>query len=73
MLEQSVDRVTIRPATLDDAGAIAAIYNHFVRDTIVTFEEIEIDGDEIGRRMQSVWAASRCRTTPVSHCMRRWA
>lgn len=58
MLEQSVDRVTIRPATLDDAGAIAAIYNHFVRDTIVTCEEIEIDGDEIGRRMQSVWGAS---------------
>lgn len=57
-LEQSVDRVTIRPATPDDAGAIAAIYNHFVRDTIVTCEEIEVDGDEIGRRMQSVWGAS---------------
>ncbi len=57
-LEQSVDRVTIRPATPDDAGAIAAIYNHFVRDTIVTCEESEIDSDEIGWRMQSVWGAS---------------
>ncbi|MEO6005667.1 MAG: phosphinothricin acetyltransferase, partial [Opitutus sp.] len=29
----------IRPATEDDAAAIAAIYNHYVLKTIITFEE----------------------------------
>lgn len=58
VLQQPVDGIAIRAATLDDAGAIATIYNHFVRDTIITFEEIEIDGDEIARRMQSVWSSS---------------
>jgi L-amino acid N-acyltransferase YncA len=28
----------IRPATETDAAAIAAIYNHYIEHTIVTFE-----------------------------------
>lgn len=31
--------LTIRPATLADAWALADIYNHYVRHTVVTFEE----------------------------------
>lgn len=31
--------LTIRPATLADAWSIADIYNHYVRHTVVTFEE----------------------------------
>jgi L-amino acid N-acyltransferase YncA len=31
--------VTIRPATADDAAAISAIYNHFVRHSTATYEE----------------------------------
>ena len=58
MMQQTDTRLAIRTATLNDAAAIAAIYNHFVRDTIVTFEEVEIDAAEMGRRMDSVWAAS---------------
>ena len=58
MPQQTVDSITIRDATPHDAGTIAAIYNHFVRETIVTFEEVEIDAGEIARRMESVWAAS---------------
>ena len=58
MLQEPINAVTIRAATLDDASAIATIYNHFVRETIVTFEEVEIDGDEIARRLESVWSAS---------------
>jgi hypothetical protein len=29
----------IRQAVEADAGAVACIYNHYVRETIVTFEE----------------------------------
>jgi phosphinothricin acetyltransferase len=48
----------IRPATVSDAGAIAAIYNPYVIDTIVTFEEEPVDTEEIARRMEEVWSAS---------------
>lgn len=44
----------IRPATPADAPAIAALYNHYILHTIVTFEEEPVDGAEIARRMQDV-------------------
>ena len=31
--------LVIRPVAAGDAAAIAAIYNHYVRETTVTFEE----------------------------------
>lgn len=48
--------ITYRPATLDDVSQIADIYNYYIRDTIITFEEVEIDADEIARRIQNVAA-----------------
>ena len=51
--------VTIRDARTDDAPAIAAIYNHYIRETIITFEEVEIDGAAIERRMNGVIEAGR--------------
>ena len=42
---------TIRPATPTDAAPIAAIYNHFIRETIITFEEEEIDAAGIEQRL----------------------
>jgi L-amino acid N-acyltransferase YncA len=47
----------IRPATPDDAGPIAAIYNHYITNTIVTFEETPIDGAEMAARMHDVTSA----------------
>jgi L-amino acid N-acyltransferase YncA len=44
----------IRAATHADAEAIAEIYNPFVRDTIVTFEEEEISGDEVIQRLELI-------------------
>ncbi len=41
----------IRPATADDAAAIAAIYNPYVSDSIVTFEEDAITVEEMARRL----------------------
>ncbi len=41
----------IRPATTDDAKAIAAIYNHFVRETTVTFEEVPVSSEALAERI----------------------
>jgi phosphinothricin acetyltransferase len=44
----------IRSATESDAGAIAAIYNYYITDTIVTFEEEPLPATELARRIRSV-------------------
>ncbi len=44
----------IRNATLKDANQIAAIYNHYILNSIITFEETEIDVEEMSLRIQSV-------------------
>lgn len=48
----------IRAATKADAAAVARIYNAYVRDSIITFEEVEVTSDEIGTRMANIDAAS---------------
>lgn len=45
---------TIRDSVAADAQAIARIYNHYIRESIATFEEVEIDAAEIARRMEAV-------------------
>ncbi|HTC23790.1 MAG TPA: GNAT family N-acetyltransferase, partial [Gemmatimonadales bacterium] len=50
--------MTIRPATPSDAEAIAAIYNYYVTQTIVTFEEETVAPSEMLRRMEEVQLAS---------------
>ncbi|HLI16709.1 MAG TPA: arsinothricin resistance N-acetyltransferase ArsN1 family B [Rhodanobacteraceae bacterium] len=44
----------IRTATTADASAICAIYNHYVTDTIVTFEERPVATTEMQSRMAAV-------------------
>lgn len=44
----------IRPATSDDARAIASIYNHYVSDTVITFEETPVKPAEMARRIHAV-------------------
>lgn len=44
----------IRPATAEDCDEIAAIYDDYVRQTVVTFEESPVSGGEIARRMEKV-------------------
>lgn len=43
----------IRDAGPDDAAVIAEIYNYYVRNTVVTFEENPIDADEIELRIST--------------------
>jgi L-amino acid N-acyltransferase YncA len=49
--------VAVRSAAPGDAEAVARIYNHYVADTIVTFEEEPVKAPEIARRMGDVRAA----------------
>jgi L-amino acid N-acyltransferase YncA len=46
----------IRAATTDDAAAIAAIYNHYVATTTISFEEAPVSAQEMGRRIEDVSA-----------------
>lgn len=46
--------LSIRPATLADAWAIASIYNHYVRHTVVTFEEEPVSTKVIEQRISTV-------------------
>ena len=42
----------IRPATADDAAAIVDIYNHYILNTVVSFEEEAVSVAEIQDRMK---------------------
>ena len=46
----------LRAATADDAEAISRIYNHYVRETIITFETEPVGVAEMARRIGSVGA-----------------
>lgn len=43
--------IVIRPADGGDAHSIAAIYNHYIANTVVTFEETAVNGEEIATRI----------------------
>lgn len=51
-----MDDISIRPIGDADHAAVAGIYNHYIRETVVTFEEVEIDAGEIARRVDRVSA-----------------
>jgi phosphinothricin acetyltransferase len=44
----------IRPASPDDAAAIAAIYNHYVATTTITFEESAVSQVDMAQRIRDV-------------------
>src|SRR5262245_61309611 len=43
----------IRPATRADAAGVAAIYNWYIENTVVTFEVEAVSADEMARRIES--------------------
>ncbi|OAI43431.1 phosphinothricin acetyltransferase [Verrucomicrobia bacterium SCGC AG-212-E04] len=47
----------IRTATTADAAAICAIYNHYVTDSIITFEETPVLTDDMAGRIAEVLEA----------------
>ena len=46
--------VKIRPVNPDDAEAICAIYNHYVQNTCISFEEDDVNASEMSRRIIDV-------------------
>jgi L-amino acid N-acyltransferase YncA len=46
----------IRSATSHDAAAIAAIYNHYIATTTISFEEQAVEVQEMAQRIDSVSA-----------------
>lgn len=48
----------IRSATESDSEAIADIYNHYILNTVVTFEEQPVSSSEVARRIDKVTSAS---------------
>ena len=52
------DGTVVRAAVPSDAQAVTDIYNHYVTETVVTFEEEPVDAAEMSRRMQEVRSAS---------------
>lgn len=47
----------VRPAKLSDSTAIAAIYNHYIEHTVITFEEELVGAGEMARRMDEARSA----------------
>lgn len=49
--------MNLRPARPADAGAIADIYNHYIRNTVITFEEVLLSSSDMGERLNAVLSA----------------
>src|SRR5262245_3718607 len=47
---------TIRPVRPSDAARLCEIYNHYVRETIVTFEEVPVAEADMERRVAEAGA-----------------
>ena len=47
----------IREAKESDAAALAEIYNFYIQNTVITFEEDDLDADEFIKRIRKVQSA----------------
>lgn len=48
----------IRPATSADAAALARIYNPYILETVITFEEQAVSATDMAARLTQVWQLS---------------
>jgi L-amino acid N-acyltransferase YncA len=54
-MQQARDsELRVRPALPDDAEQIAAIYNHYVKTSIITFEEADVAASEMANRISEI-------------------
>jgi L-amino acid N-acyltransferase YncA len=56
--DPAMNEMTIRSAVADDAVAIARIYNHYVLNTTISFEDQAVPAAEMAGRMAEVESAS---------------
>jgi L-amino acid N-acyltransferase YncA len=47
----------VRPADAADAAAISRIYNHYILNSVATFEEEVVTAEELGRRIDAIRSA----------------
>jgi L-amino acid N-acyltransferase YncA len=52
------ETAAIRAAASCDSSAVAAIYNHYIAETVVTFEEKPIHADEMATRIEDLRSTS---------------
>ena len=57
-MTQGDNTVVIRSVTQADAPAIAGIYNHYITETIITFEEEPVSGPDMARRIEGIQSLS---------------
>ncbi|MCC2957790.1 N-acetyltransferase family protein [Massilia sp. IC2-477] len=50
--------ITIRPATVEDAAAICAVYNPYIATTTISFEEEPVSAADMAQRIVDVAASS---------------
>jgi phosphinothricin acetyltransferase len=43
----------IRPCVREDAAAISAIYNYYITNSVITFEDVPVDAVEMWHRMEN--------------------
>ena len=58
MHTDSHDEIGVRFATTDDADSVVGIYNHYVMESTITFEEEGVSASEMASRIQDVQRAS---------------
>lgn len=58
MATSPTESVLIRAAAATDSESLAQIYNHYINNTVVTFEELPVSALEMAARIQAVQAAS---------------
>ena len=51
------DGIEIRDARPEDADAVCEIYNHYIRDTVITFELDELTADDLAARFAKIQGA----------------
>jgi phosphinothricin acetyltransferase len=48
---------SIRPARVEDAERLAALYNHYIETTVVSFEERPVDATDMRQRIEKITEA----------------
>lgn len=48
--------LVMRPVQLNDAAALAEIYNYYIKNTTITFEVTEVTADEMRQRIVEITA-----------------